>query len=114
MVMIYSELKRRQKAILKAEQKAEKEAKKAAEVDVQVKNKRKTPSAAADDISPNEYFKLRSAAVSELKKSPETHPYPHKFHVSISLEDYLAKFNYLNEGEMLENEQIRFVNLHNI
>uniref|UniRef100_A0A1B0GEA5 Uncharacterized protein n=1 Tax=Glossina morsitans morsitans TaxID=37546 RepID=A0A1B0GEA5_GLOMM len=35
---------------------------------------KKNSSAAEEEISPNEYFKLRSAAVAELKKSPETDP----------------------------------------
>lgn len=70
---------------------------------------KKKPNAAAaeEEISPNEYFKLRSAAVAELKKSPATDPYPHKFHVSISLENFINKYTSLNDGEMLENEQLR-------
>uniref|UniRef100_A0A182WTF6 Lysine--tRNA ligase n=1 Tax=Anopheles quadriannulatus TaxID=34691 RepID=A0A182WTF6_ANOQN len=43
-------------------------------------------------ISPNEYFKLRSVAVSELKKRPKTHPYPHKFCVTISIGDFIGKY----------------------
>lgn len=56
------------------------------------------------EISPNEYFKLRSAAVTELKKNPQTHPYPHKFHVSTSLEEFIVKYEHLKDGEMLEND----------
>lgn len=44
------------------------------------------------EISPNEYFKLRSGAVEDLKKQPETHPYPHKFNVTISLENFIEKY----------------------
>ncbi|KAL9885628.1 lysyl-tRNA synthetase isoform 1-T1 [Glossina fuscipes fuscipes] len=67
---------------------------------------KKKSTAAEEEISPNEYFKLRSAAVAELKKSPETDPYPHKFNVSISLEKYINKYSHLKEGEMLENEKL--------
>lgn len=106
-----SELKRRLKAEQKAKEKAEKEAAKAASAPAagSAEGKKKPVSALDEEISPNEYFKLRSAAVSELKKSPETHPYPHKFHVSISLENYINKYGNLKEGEMLENEQLRYV-----
>ncbi|XP_073832804.1 lysyl-tRNA synthetase isoform X1 [Musca autumnalis] len=102
------ELKRRLKAEQKAKEKAEKEAAKAAAAPAagSAEGKKKPASALDEEISPNEYFKLRSAAVSELKKSPETHPYPHKFHVSISLENYIGKYANLKEGEMLENEQL--------
>ncbi|XP_019891483.1 lysine--tRNA ligase isoform X1 [Musca domestica] len=102
------ELKRRLKAEQKAKEKAEKEAAKAASAPAagSAEAKKKPVSALDEEISPNEYFKLRSAAVSELKKSPETHPYPHKFHVSISLENYINKYGNLKEGEMLENEQL--------
>uniref|UniRef100_T1PAJ7 Lysine--tRNA ligase n=1 Tax=Musca domestica TaxID=7370 RepID=T1PAJ7_MUSDO len=103
-----NELKRRLKAEQKAKEKAEKEAAKAASAPAagSAEGKKKPVSALDEEISPNEYFKLRSAAVSELKKSPETHPYPHKFHVSISLENYINKYGNLKEGEMLENEQL--------
>lgn len=55
------------------------------------------------DISPNEYFKLRSTAVEELKKQPETHPYPHKFNVTISLENFIEKYqSTIKDGETLD------------
>ncbi|XP_075157228.1 lysyl-tRNA synthetase isoform X2 [Haematobia irritans] len=102
-----NELKRRLKAEQKAKEKLEKEASKAAAAPATgTEGKKKPASALEEEISPNEYFKLRSAAISELKKSPETHPYPHKFHVSISLENYINKYSNLKDGEMLENEKL--------
>lgn len=103
------------KAEQKAKEKAEKEANKAiaaaaaatATVNANTTNSSKLQSKELEDISPNEYFKLRSAAIAELKKSPETDPYPHKFHVSISLENFINKYNHLKEGEMLENDALR-------
>lgn len=59
-----------------------------------------------EEISPNEYFKLRSAAVADLKKDPKTDPYPHKFHVSSSLESFIEKYSHLKDGETLENEEL--------
>ncbi|XP_017064005.1 lysine--tRNA ligase isoform X1 [Drosophila eugracilis] len=95
------ELKRR----LKAEQKAKEKAEKAAAAPAEgTAGKKKSSAAEEEEISPNEYFKIRSAAVQELKRSPSTHPYPHKFHVSISLEDFISKYeNSLKEGDTLEN-----------
>lgn len=106
----FSELKRRLKAAEQEKKKAEKDAQKVAD----------NPNAAAttakkdenvnkideSEFNPAEYFKYRSGLVDDLKKSPETHPYPHKFHVSISLEEFISKYNHLKEGDMLENEKL--------
>ncbi|KAG5673884.1 hypothetical protein PVAND_003890 [Polypedilum vanderplanki] len=102
-----SELKRRMKAAQKEKEKQEKEAAAAekAQTDANA-NANKENKIDEADISPNEYFKLRSGVVNELKKLPETHPYPHKFHVSSSLEDFIAKYSNLKDGEMLENEPL--------
>lgn len=108
--MFCSELKRRLKAEQKAKEKAEKEANKAiavAATTARTTNSSKLQSKDLEEISPNEYFKLRSAAIAELKKSPETDPYPHKFHVSISLENFINKYSNLKEGEMIENDNLR-------
>ncbi|XP_058467004.1 lysine--tRNA ligase isoform X1 [Malaya genurostris] len=102
-----AELKRRLKAEQKAKEKEEKEkqatAASAATGGAKPKDQSKINE---EEISPNEYFKLRSAAVAELKKSPETHPYPHKFHVSCSLENYIQKYSDLKDGDMLEQVQL--------
>lgn len=51
-----------------------------------------------------EYVKLRTQAVNCLKNS-NNNPYPHKFHVSISLENFIEKFkDVLKNGEILKNE----------
>ncbi|KAH8304196.1 hypothetical protein KR059_003437 [Drosophila kikkawai] len=98
------ELKRRLKAEQKAKEKAEKEATRAAAPAADGAQKKKSSAAEEEEISPNEYFKLRSAAVQELKRSPSTHPYPHKFHVSTSLEDFITKYETkLKDGETLED-----------
>ncbi|CAB3250172.1 unnamed protein product [Arctia plantaginis] len=93
-----NELKRR----LKAEQKLKEKAEKSAQVTPVVADK-KASKAAEEEISPNEYYKLRSAAVAALKQGPkEDHPYPHKFNVTISLENFIEKYNNLNSGEVLD------------
>lgn len=106
----HSEAKRRLKAEQKEKEKALKVAEAAKSAPAAVE-KITTGLAAAkineDEISPNEYFKLRSAAVAELKKSPETDPYPHKFHVSISLENFIEKYGSLADGQTLEDVGVR-------
>lgn len=99
-----SELKRRLKLAQKEKEKTEKDAQQAASAPESGAEKKKESKIDELEISPNEYFKLRSAAVTELKKDPQTHPYPHKFHVSSSLDNFIEKYSHLKDGEMLENE----------
>ncbi|KAL4712936.1 hypothetical protein ACJJTC_012006 [Scirpophaga incertulas] len=62
---------------------------------------------AEEEISPNEYYKLRSAAVTALKTgSKNDHPYPHKFTVTISLEEFIEKYNNVGSGDVLENVKL--------
>lgn len=99
-----NELKRRLKAEQKLKEKVEKETK---AVETQPKNKsaEKKPLLNEEEISPHEYFKLRTQNVTQLKNTGE-HPYPHKFHVSISLEDYIEKYSEnLKEGDVLETAE---------
>ena len=97
-----NELKRRQKAEKKAAEKAEKEAKKALEAAAKGEPEKKEEKVSEEDISPNEYFKLRSAAVEELKQGAN-HPYPHKFHVNISLTEFIETYSSLESGETKDN-----------
>ncbi|KAF7269944.1 hypothetical protein GWI33_017035 [Rhynchophorus ferrugineus] len=94
------ELKRR----LKAEQKAKEKSEKAV---IAPQTKAQPDKVNLEEISPNEYFKLRSAAIAHLKNvGGEHHPYPHKFSVSISLQDFIEKFSNLKDNEVLENEKL--------
>ena len=99
-----NELKRR----LKAEKKiAEKEEKAKLKPEVEKDHSEECKKVAEEEISPNEYFKIRSAAVEALKADPATHPYPHKFHVNISLTDYIEKYNSLEPGTTLSDVETR-------
>ena len=104
-----NELKRRLKEQKKAAEKIEKEKAKA---EASAANPKATTAAAKakpaeEDISPNEYFKLRSLAVEELKSDPATHPYPHKFHVSTSLTSFLSDYEKLKDGETAKDVEVR-------
>ena len=93
-------MKRRLKAEQKAKEKAEKEKDKPAQEVAKVKVK---DAVKEEEISPNEYFKLRSLAVQKMKETGEA-PYPHKYHVDISLQDFIKKFDHLSAGEAIESE----------
>ena len=44
-----------------------------------------------------QYYKIRSQAVEALKATDES-PYPHKFHVSISLSEFIEKYKDVENG----------------
>ncbi|XP_066493101.1 lysine--tRNA ligase isoform X2 [Tiliqua scincoides] len=103
-----NELKRR----LKAEKKvAEKEAKQK-EQSLNAAPARAAPAldseCAADEetLDPNQYYKIRSQAIQQLKGTPED-PYPHKFHVDLSLTDFIEKYNQLQAGDHLTDVTVR-------
>lgn len=101
--VFFSELKRRLKAEQKAKEKAEKVIIAPAVNNVASSKEEKIDE---ENISPNEYFKLRSSAIAELKLKPETDPYPHKFHVSTSLEEFIEKYNDLGVGEVKDDVKL--------
>jgi len=101
-----NELKRRLKEEKKAAEKAEKEKAKAEAEAANPKAASAKPKASEEDISPNEYFKLRSIAVEELK-TDNSHPYPHKFDVSISLTNFLQEYERLKDGETLKDVVVK-------
>ena len=102
-----NELKRRLKEQKKAAEKAEKEKAKAEAAAANPKKDDAKPKVSEEDISPNEYFKLRSQAVEDLKQGDCGHPYPHKFHVGISLTNYLQEYEKLKDGETLKDVEVR-------
>ncbi|XP_044126504.1 lysine--tRNA ligase isoform X2 [Bufo gargarizans] len=88
-----NELKRRMKAEKKA---AEKEAKQ--------KDQNEKPEAEVVDeesLDPNQYYKIRTQAIQQLKGTKDD-PYPHKFHVQMSLTEFIAKYNGLQVGDHSE------------
>ncbi|XP_078005487.1 lysine--tRNA ligase isoform X2 [Phascolarctos cinereus] len=105
-----NELKRR----LKAEKKmAEKEAKHK-ELSEKQLNQAPTANHATDNgvpadeesLDPNQYYKIRSQAVQQLKVNGED-PYPHKFHVDTSLTYFIEQYNHLQPGDHLTEITVR-------
>lgn len=96
-----NELKRRQKQAQKEKEKAEKEKLKSQQEASAAPGKPKA-GINEDELDANEYFEIRSKAISQLREAGEN-PYPHKFHVSISLTDFINKYSSLKDEEILEN-----------
>ncbi|KAK2705755.1 lysine--tRNA ligase-like [Artemia franciscana] len=56
-----------------------------------------------DDESPSEYFRKRSAAILAAQ-SAGYQPYPHKFSVTIAIDDFVHKYNQLDVGQFSEEK----------
>jgi lysyl-tRNA synthetase class 2 len=98
-----NELKRREKAARAAAAKAEKDAAKAAAGAV-APSKKKTTALASDedDLDPTAYFENRTKQLAELE-AHGTSPYPHKFHVSISVPNFVATYSNIEAGTHLDS-----------
>ena len=45
--------------------------------------------------------------ITELKKTPQTYPYPHKFHVKFNIKEFIETFSdRCEEGKFLEEEEV--------
>ncbi|KAF9948667.1 lysyl-tRNA synthetase [Modicella reniformis] len=76
----------------------------------------KTLSAAEEEenLNPNQYFEIRSKRVGVLRAKKETYPYPHKFHVSMTLPKFIEKYDGLKAGDMEKEEVTVAGRLHNM
>ncbi|GAB1599576.1 lysine--tRNA ligase-like isoform X1 [Argonauta hians] len=102
-----SELKRQLKAQKKAEEKAQRAATTTTTTTTTSSNKQENKLISTDDedIDPNEYFRLRSKAVEQLK-TEGSDPYPHKFHVSLSLSAFIEKYGNTEPGTVMEDVEV--------
>ncbi|CAK4710629.1 hypothetical protein LEN26_013604 [Aphanomyces euteiches] len=98
-----NELKRRQKAEKAAQAKAEKEAAKAAAAATAGPKKAAVAAADDDELDPTAYFDNRTKLLAEME-ADGINPYPHKFQVSISVPDFVAKYHRLEAGSHLESD----------
>lgn len=58
-----------------------------------------------EDLDPNLYHERRVKAVKAAKDAGE-HTYPHKFHVSISLPEFVQKYESIPEGDHVEDAEV--------
>lgn len=95
-----TELKRRQKQ-------REKDAKKAEKAAAAPPKPKKEKQESEEDLTPNQYFEIRSRAVNKLRQTHEPNPYPHKFNVTTDLRDFLKKYESVKTGEQLKDVEVR-------
>jgi len=99
--------KNAQKKLLKAEEaakkKAEKDAEKAAKKALEPPKAEKAGAGAAADeeLDPTQYFENRLKQITAIEAKGIS-AYPHKFHVSIRLSEYVAKYASIPDGEHLK------------
>eukprot|EP01029_Cantina_marsupialis_P014132 TRINITY_DN312_c0_g1_i3.p1 TRINITY_DN312_c0_g1~~TRINITY_DN312_c0_g1_i3.p1 ORF type:complete len:577 (-),score=213.19 TRINITY_DN312_c0_g1_i3:156-1886(-) len=97
-----SEMKRRLKAAQKAEKMAAKKAAQAAKKAEQKKNAPKKSKFQMDeDVDPTAFRENRLKQL-DVMKGEGVNAWPHKFHVTIALPDYVEKFQGLENGSHLE------------
>lgn len=72
--------------------------------------------AAEEELSPTQYFEMRSRTIQKLRETREPDPYPHKFHVSVSLTDYVEKYqDRIQPGEKIADDKVTVAGrIHNI
>lgn len=95
-----TELKRRQKQ-------REKDAKKAEKAAAAPPKPKKEKQESEEDLTPNQYFEIRSRTVNKLRQTHEPNPYPHKFNVTTDLRDFLKKYESVKTGEQLKDVEVR-------
>ncbi|RDL36970.1 putative lysine-tRNA ligase [Venustampulla echinocandica] len=99
-----SELKKRQKQRQKEEQKREKEA---AAPPKPASAKKTNAEADEKELSPNQYFEIRSRSINKLRQSKNPNPYPHKFHTNYDLRNFVKDHDSLKSGEAKKDVEIR-------
>ncbi|TPX35288.1 lysine---tRNA ligase [Synchytrium microbalum] len=106
-----SELKKR----IKAREKEGKKAATAASAPTKSSTLKTEGDAAAEDeeMDPSKFFEHRSKTVKHYKATNSPNPYPHKFHVSMSIPAYIAKYSHIQPGEHLEDAITLAGRIHN-
>ncbi|PWY78289.1 lysine--tRNA ligase KRS1 [Aspergillus heteromorphus CBS 117.55] len=97
-----SELKRRQKQREKEAKKKEKEA--AAPPKAEKKTSAEDEEA---NLTPNQYFEIRSKRINKLRETKQPDPYPHKFQVTDDLRKFLKDYEGLEKGEQKTDVPVR-------
>ncbi|RDX41083.1 lysyl-tRNA synthetase [Lentinus brumalis] len=108
-----TELKRRTKARDIEKKKAEKAAAAPAKPAAA-----KTSAENEEELTPNQYFEIRSRQILKLKETQSPNPYPHKFHVTTSITDYIEKYGAegkIQPGQKLEGVKEQLAGrIHNV
>ncbi|CAG8761598.1 22886_t:CDS:2, partial [Dentiscutata erythropus] len=59
--------------------------------------------ASEENLNPNQYFEIRSKSIKKLRETCNPIPYPHKFHVDISIPTFIEKYGHLEPGQHLSD-----------
>ncbi|KAI5455474.1 lysyl-tRNA synthetase [Naganishia albida] len=97
-----SELKRREKQRAKEAAKAEKKA--AAPAPAAGEKKEKNEKDNEEELDAGQYYALRCKKILALRESKTPDPYPHKFHVTQSVPNYIEEFG--KEGVIKDGERL--------
>uniref|UniRef100_A0A1D1ZK62 lysine--tRNA ligase n=1 Tax=Anthurium amnicola TaxID=1678845 RepID=A0A1D1ZK62_9ARAE len=94
----------KKKKLEEERQRKEEEKKKAAEM----QNAPAQRSSAGDDedVDPTQYYENRLKAIASLKVAG-TNPYPHKFDVTMTVSEYVEKYQNLSDGEHLKDVEVK-------
>ncbi|GMH69256.1 hypothetical protein TL16_g12102 [Triparma laevis f. inornata] len=98
-------MKKRLKAEAAAKKKAEKEAAKKAKEASEPAKAKKFVAGGDDDLDPTQYYSNRVNAIQKMEKSG-LNPYPHKFHVSHRVPDFITEFANLEDGARDESKTV--------
>ncbi|KAJ4952595.1 hypothetical protein NE237_029427 [Protea cynaroides] len=99
-------LKREAKLKQKEEEKRLKEEEKKKKAASNAKSQVQKPQVADDeDMDPTQYFENRLRVLA-AQKAAAKNPYPHKFFVTMSIPEYIEKYEGLNNGDHLEDVQV--------
>ncbi|CEH13697.1 lysine-trna ligase [Ceraceosorus bombacis] len=113
-----NELKRRQK---QREKEASKAAKAAAAPAQQQQQQQggsgsKAKKEEEEELTPNQFYERRSRQILALRQSKQPDPYPHKFHVSSSIADFIERYaDKTQKGQHIEDVQVSLAGrIHNM
>lgn len=91
--------KNARKKLLKAEELAKKKAAKDAEKKVETTTKKESH----EDIDPTQYYENRFKAIQAMESTGKT-AFPHKFHASLRVSEFIQRYSSLTSGDHIEGE----------
>ncbi|CAH2054014.1 unnamed protein product, partial [Thlaspi arvense] len=98
-------LKKELKLKQKEEERKRKEEEKAKQAPKASSQSQKSVAADDEDMDPTQYFENRLKYLA-VEKAKGENPYPHKFHVSMSIPEYIEKYGTLNNGDHVEDAEV--------
>jgi lysyl-tRNA synthetase, class II len=99
-----TELKKRQK---QREKEAKKQEKAAAAPPKPAAAKKTSAEDEEKELTPNQYFEIRSRAIQKLIETRDPYPYPHKFQSGYDVRNFVSDYGHLKSGEHAKDKEIR-------